>query len=871
MSDPLKDTDAEVSAGKADPKVAYWAKELELAEKRVRKYRKKAKQCTDLYELAEPRDNSFNILYSNTETLLPSVYNKSPRPVVERRFHDADPIGKCVSETLERTLSYLLDTNSDEYEKYHALFRQAVLMALVPGQGITWWKYDPQIREADEAREKPEDGPEVVGQILPKSGAKVLWETVCGDDVSYEDFLHGYARRWVDVPWISRRHSMTRDDAEDNFGEELAEELKYVINDREAANEEGFKTRREDEGKNEGSALTAEVFEIWDKATRSVLFYAPSLKEKLCDKPRPDPYGLSSFFPVYRPLHFMKAMSGLIPVPPYQAYESQAKLLNNITARISRIVNAMKVRGFYDGTLQGLKELLSADDNTLIAAKNVAAMQNGQNIANSIWFMPLNELITVLNELFSAQNQCKNTIYEITGIADIMRGDTQASETYGAQKIKDKWGTLRLQNMQGATQDYIRGCLRIVATLAGKHFSIETFAAMTSLDYATPQQVQQAQQIQRVVQQQMLALQQQQAQAAVLQPPQPPGVPPSAPPPMGPPPAQLSPQLQQAGQQAQMILAKPQWGAILAILRDNLQRQYRIDIETNSTLADTTAEDQANVAAAMTAIANTAESFGPLVQEGVLTMPALKQLMLTIVRRYEFGRQVEAQIESMPDQIPPKEDPKAQAAQQKLQQDQQALQQAQMKLEQDKAAVAQKAQADAQALQQQQVAGEQDMAARETQLAAKQKEVSDQIAAAQQAVADAAQKALQEQEMSQKKFLLDMELRLAKSEMANEKRNMQTTNKIAADKQERKAEAAVQKSELDARDAKRDADEAKKESKPETKGDDPHKEAIGALLKSHQDLAGKFGELAQAVAKPRKMVIERDAKGRAIGGSSTVQ
>ena len=59
-------------------------------------WRKRARSVTDRYRddrarsevLKEPR---FNVLYANTETMLPLLYSQTPKPDVRRRFIDADP------------------------------------------------------------------------------------------------------------------------------------------------------------------------------------------------------------------------------------------------------------------------------------------------------------------------------------------------------------------------------------------------------------------------------------------------------------------------------------------------------------------------------------------------------------------------------------------------------------------------------------------------------------------------------------------------------------------------------------------------------------------------------------------------------------
>jgi hypothetical protein len=359
------------------------------------------------------------------------------------------------------------------------------------------------------------------------------------------------------------------------------------------------------------------------------------------------------------------------------------------------LITALKVRGFYDGTIQGLKTLLNSEDNTLIAAKNVPAMQDIKGLDNAIWFMPIEKLINVLQQLYVQREQVKNTIYEITGISDIMRGDTQASETFGAQKLKSQWGTARLQRMQRYVQRYVRECLRIMGEISAKHFSVETFEKMTDLDFATPEEVQQAQQVQQQVQQWM-----------AMNPP--PAAPPAAPgqPPAPPQQPQIPPNIQQAMQQAEATLKKMPWSEVMKLLQNDLLRDFRVDIETNSTIEANSAEDKQNMTEALQAIANMFDSFLPMVEKGALTMPVVKEMTLTVCRRFSFGREMEDAINAMPDQLPPPSPPpgtptpaeqaalqaeaqqRTQAAQQKMQLDQLAFAGAQKKAGYDQARMA---------------------------------------------------------------------------------------------------------------------------------------------------------------------------------------
>ena len=619
--DTTKNLMGTVEAAKADPKVRSWLTELDSARKRLKDYRKDASRVVKLYEGGKAAESPFNILYSNTETLAPALYNNLPRPVVQRRFKDDDPLGKVASDVARRSLEFLIDNELGTYTPFDDLMSQAVLEALVPGQGVTRFKYDASFAEQPEPN-NPTEGQEdetgegeievEKGEIPAEPAEQVEYETVCGESVPWDRFLHGYAKQWKDVPWVAFEHFMTRDELVKNFGEEIGHRIPLNISGKETANESDDGDRDDDKLRDAEGVTLAHVFEIWDKETKMVRFLAPSYPQGFV-KSVEDPLELSGFFPMPQPLMLFPKISSLAPVPLYTMYEEQAKELNRVTVRINKIVQALKVRGFYDSTLEGLDKVLSADDNVLIPAENVAAMQQGQTLEKAIWLMPLEKLIVVLQQLYAQRQQVKQVIYEITGISDILRGASVASETATAQNIKNQWGTLRLKKLQKQVSKYVRDCLRIMGEIAMTKFSQQTISQMTGLQFPTGEQKQQAQ----------MLLQQAQAQQV-------PGQPPAQPP-----------------QQLLAMTQLPTWEDIMGLLANDLQRNYRIDVETNSTVDAEATEDKQNMGEFLNAIAQFMNGAAPLVQQGVLPFDAAKSILLAVTRRYRFGPEVEDDLKKM--------------------------------------------------------------------------------------------------------------------------------------------------------------------------------------------------------------------------------
>ena len=94
----------EADAAKADAArartEASTVKASAAADKREAEWRKKSGKIWDRYRQKSVKQHSYNILWSNTETLRPSVYNSLPQPDVRRRFKDEDKLGKAVSEVI---------------------------------------------------------------------------------------------------------------------------------------------------------------------------------------------------------------------------------------------------------------------------------------------------------------------------------------------------------------------------------------------------------------------------------------------------------------------------------------------------------------------------------------------------------------------------------------------------------------------------------------------------------------------------------------------------------------------------------------------------------------------------------------------------
>lgn len=618
--------------------VRRWSMELKLADKEEEAWRKQAKRVLKRYRgesnygvnQQRTRD-TFNILWSNTETLIPALYSSVPKPDVRRRFRDEDKLGKLGAELIERCLSFSLDT----YD-FSGAIEMAVVDYLLPGRGLARVDYLPTFGKEPLKEETGEAVMDDNTPVYPKT-----YESVQCSHVQWDDFRRGPGKRWIDVPWVAFRKNLTRAELVEAFGEQIGNKV-------ELSDPENEDIKKEEDPDVRGIYKTAEVWEIWDKDKSEVIYLCKEYKEAPL-KVSPDPLGLENFFPMPEPLVSIKQSDTLVPIPEFMMYETLADELDKVTVRINNIVKSLKIRGIYDAAISEFSKVFGTMENDLIAAENAVQLREKGGLEKSIWMVPIDKHVQVLVQLYQYRESLKQSIYEITGISDIIRGSTNANETFGAQQLKSQWGTLRLQNRQKAIQKFVRDMIRIKAEIISEKFSPETLVMISGLKLPSAVEKQQAQ-----MQAQMLSMQQQ------------------------PVPDEL-----------QKTIMMPGIDDVLGVIRSDAYRSFRIDIETDSTIASQLDTDKKEITELMTGLGGFMQNFAPAMQSGFIPAEVAKTLFLSLIRKFKLGNDVEDAIESMPtngaDNVAKQQEQQAQMEnmKQQMEQAQQQVQQAQQKLSQE--------------------------------------------------------------------------------------------------------------------------------------------------------------------------------------------
>jgi len=548
VDDDIRHDDLEYNPSLEPKSAKAWINLLEESEKAFEDWNERCDNIDKRYASNERlatmgRDREFQMLWANIEVLKPTIYAKAPIPVVVPKFKDRRPVYQAASELMERCCVVSFDlARIDELMK---LVRDDVILY---SRGVAWCRYESAGGE---------------GQYD--------YEKVCIDHKNRRDFLHGLARNWREVPWVAAASYLTRDEARDRFKKYSGycyQDAEYKV-DREAEQIGGTDNRER-----------AKFWEIWHKEMRRVVWVAQGC-EDILDEDEPH-LKLEGFFPCPKPAYSTVQPGSLIPVPEVLQYRDQLDEINDLTGRIHALSQALTAKGFYPA---GAGELAEAIETALKMNTPGAVMVPISNWAafggskDTIIWMPIDMIAGVVQTLITVRKQVIDDIYQVTGLADIMRGSTDARETLGAQELKTQFGSTRIRDKQQELVRIARDLVAISGQIMTEEFSQVTLIEMSQTQL--PTQAMQQQQIQQLTQE--IAQQQQQWQQAQQDPrfAQKQQTDPQAV-------QQAEQQMQQAveaGQQAlKRINEKPTLEQVMRFLKDNKSKAFTLDIETDSTV-----------------------------------------------------------------------------------------------------------------------------------------------------------------------------------------------------------------------------------------------------------------------------------------------
>ena len=439
-----------------------WLGRISREEKAHKDFRDHAEDVEDVFNDFSEDDLYVPLYWQVVQIEHVGVYSNQPVPDVRPRSEIQNPLHRSIATIVERGLSYCVDNPS-----FDTNMHRAVDDYLSIGIGVMRVKVDSIINHSTHTvpvfAPNPMTGEQMqIGQRLEQKeevgDQHIRWEYVPWRRFGWEP-----CNNWKECEWIYFRHRMTRAQAKERFGKEV--KGSNVEHNVDATS---------------WKAKSVDIYEIWCKKKREVIFVAKGEAEPL--EVIPDPLELIDFFPIPTPMMTNIPSEELIPQPDYDYIEAYDTELNRLQERRMGLLEQIKASGAYDKGIPELAEMLENDDGEYSAVQNLMGrISQAGGPDGIIYHLPLAEKSEVLRQLTDQIQFVRQQVDEVLGISDIVRGVTSASETATAQEIKGRWVGIRLTRKRETVQYSVREMMRIMAQLLVSHITPDNLQRMTQM------------------------------------------------------------------------------------------------------------------------------------------------------------------------------------------------------------------------------------------------------------------------------------------------------------------------------------------------------------------------------------------------------
>ena len=656
--------------------VEIWKREIDNAKNYHESSKKMAKEFQLLYESQEDQAESspslksnYPIFWSNTQVLRPLLFSKLPKANITQSFFNEDEISRISSELVERLLTYLL--KESDAENQIEKIRDAFLIQGIGIPRIVFIPPEPIETKTKKKKEKPEVEEESEDETSMQDYSEDMAEGETEDTeeetsydtddskksfkiefVDYQDFLKSTEKEWNRVRWIAFKKYYSRKELIEYFGKK-GEKVPMTNVKFESLNEE---SQQEDLYK------MCEVWEIWDKENKKCHFITFAGDGFVLDT-EDDGYNLKNFFPIPMPMGLNESKR-LLPSPLFNKYKNLADDLTDIHDRITSLVQQAKFTGAYTSLVEqsDVENIMNGDDGEFKPLKTSANIDDARKL---IVFKPLNEIANTITILRTEKMALKSDIQEITGLSDIVRGTSVASETATAQQLKGNFAISRIQPLQKEVEFTIRDTLRLLAELAVEKMSINEIIKIVGLKVVD---------VDLILENAKRNIDVEKEEAINLLDPKQPDFKEKI--------AMLEQQAQMGLQQTIKDLQKQLKGFFIELknipklaktIKDDKLRCISIDIETDSTVKIDQNQEKMDRMEYIRTISQTIQQMVPAVQTGVISKDALNEFVIFASKPFKVGRNLENYLKNE-EPVEQKPDPQAMMAQAEMQIRQQELQ-----------------------------------------------------------------------------------------------------------------------------------------------------------------------------------------------------
>lgn len=493
-----------------------WDLELTAAKDSVSEWHKAGRDIVNRFldrrEAANVKITRLNLFTSNTQTTRAFLYGKVPQVDVKRRWGDPnDKLGRAAGEMMQRLLNTDIERDNDNFTR---ALKYALSDRLLPGFGTVRLRYTMQTkkRQVEPQYKTDEFGVQNIVAEGYEEEAKAS-EDVEIDYVHWDDFLWSAgAKTWEEVRWVAFKAPLTREGLYERFldifknvmrqddgdnakpeGEDPEYDKQIEARAKGRLNEVPLTSTSNKQEASQGIVKSdpwsrADIWEIWDKEHKKVWWVVQGFDEILDDKP--DTLGLAGFWPCPCPLIANLTTDAFMPRPDFIIAQDLYNEIDVVSGRINLLEQAIVVRGVYNGNMKAIERLLNeAAQNELIPIPDWPAFMEKGGFKGNIEWMPIEQIVEALTVLRDYRKELVALSQQITGMSDILRGESSDRATATEQAIKAKFASIRLQDFQDEFARFASDVQKIRAEIIVKFFDDKTIIDRSNILYTADKDI----------------------------------------------------------------------------------------------------------------------------------------------------------------------------------------------------------------------------------------------------------------------------------------------------------------------------------------------------------------------------------------------
>lgn len=274
--------------------------------------------------------------------------------------------------------------------------------------------------------------------------------------VNHENMLFEPCADWAQCGWVAFKHYYSRGVYVDEWGEPDVEGYEELKN---------FK-----------------VWEVWDKTNGKVWWLSEAKEEPLsCEEPV---VKFKGFFPIPKPMLIDCKTTCLEPVVEYTKWKHLDEQVQIIAHREKLITKAIKAGYFYDSHVFGDLSKIEFTEDTHGHPVNGAMYQNGtqMDVNKAISYYDNSQYIQTLQVLSGQRQSLQLEIDKTIGLSGEMQQISTPNETATAQRIKQGYGSARLELKRRGVHRVIRDTIRLLAEAIVSVEDIKVLSAIAGKD-----------------------------------------------------------------------------------------------------------------------------------------------------------------------------------------------------------------------------------------------------------------------------------------------------------------------------------------------------------------------------------------------------